>query len=89
MVMDRCALREFKEDITASLGPVYWEPSDFDVRNLAKAIDLECPHDLFEVKRIFQRHFPDILYSVFEGVDNSDLKTMLAMVLASARAASK
>ncbi|SPO54121.1 protein of unknown function [Pseudomonas sp. JV551A1] len=88
-MLDQSALNKFKQDIITFLGPVYWEPSEVAVRNLAEEIASENPRTLFEVKRIFKKHFPDVLYSVFEGVDNSDLRTLLAMVLASAKAASK
>jgi len=88
-MLGQSALNKFRQDVVTFLGPVYWDPSDVDVRNLAEEIASKNPRTFLEVKRIFQKHFPDVLYSVFEGVDNSDLRTLLAMVLASAKAASK
>lgn len=87
--MTNIELQSFKNLIQHLFKPFFWQPTDTDLEKLASDFNKKLPGTHEAALKIFVEHFPNTHFSSMEGVDNSDLKTLLAMAISSAKSIKK
>lgn len=78
----------FKNLLVQALGPILWDPSASQLRAIADELARTPVSALseFQYKLIIKRHCPNALFYSAEGLDNSDINTMLKMAIQAAAA---
>lgn len=78
------SLTDFKAELARTLCIVKWDPSERDLMTIARraaGIESNSPADL---TIIVAEVCPGALFVMMEGLDNSDLRTLLALATAAA-----
>lgn len=70
---------ELKLHLQASFKVVGWEPTDDEMREIARKINKENPQTVAELWKIVHSVRPFGLQHAFESVDNTDLNMLLLM----------
>ncbi len=78
------SLLEFKRCLQSSCSIAHWSPSDSNLREIARRLDRSRPKSRADAARIVIEVCPGTIFAVMEGIDNSDLRTLLALATAAA-----
>lgn len=71
----------FKVEIEKSCRIVSWNPSQRQLEEIARKIQLAKPKSASQVESIVVSVCPDTTFMCLEGVDNSDIRTLLALAI--------
>jgi hypothetical protein len=71
----------FKKEVEKLCGIVSWTPSQKQIENIAIEICRAKPKSKSEVERIVASVCPGTTFICLEGVDNSDIRTLLALAV--------
>lgn len=82
-------LQSFKTQIQNLFKPFFWQPTDSELEKLASDFKEKHPGTYESAFKIFVENFPSTHFEFMEGHDNSDLKTLLAMAISSAKSDKK
>ncbi|MDD2468330.1 MAG: hypothetical protein PHI97_30490 [Desulfobulbus sp.] len=78
-------LNQLKKELERTCKIYKWNPSTEQIANILREINelhsLDKSISLPEITGIVSSNCPDALFLVQEGVDNSDLNTLLAMAI--------
>lgn len=74
--------------LVQAIGPILWNPTASQLRAIADELTRTPVSALSEIqyKLIIKRHCPNALFYTAEGLDNSDINTMLKMAIQAAAA---
>lgn len=78
------SLSAFKQYLEESCGIVRWSPSERDLKDIAQRVVRAHPRSADELATIVIDVCPGLTRLATEGVDNSDLRTLLALAAAAA-----
>lgn len=78
------SLAQFQKSLEISCRIARWSPSDSDLKEIARRISIFRPDSPSDAASIVNKVCPNTLFSVMEGLDNSDLRTLLALATAAA-----
>ncbi|MCH1783508.1 hypothetical protein [Psychrobacter glaciei] len=71
-------LNRFKKSLETHLNIVKWSPTEQQVQNILEALQHNCTKE--EVLQVvFDVYGEDIIFSAFEGIDNSDINSLLLL----------
>lgn len=74
----------FKSELERKLKISKWSPTDSDIAYIAKKIATGEAQSRAEIVRLVLEVFPSTLWFSTEGVDNSDLKSLIQLPTLSA-----
>ena len=78
-------LIKLKRELEMLCGIAEWNPSEHELLIISEEINTlylkNKIKSLVEVKSIVHKHFPKAFYRLSEGVDNSDLRTLIKLAL--------
>lgn len=77
-------LTDFKAELERTLRIVAWNPSQQDLRTIASQVACLRTNSRHEIARIVVEVYPNARFLSLEGLDNSDLRTLLALATAAA-----
>lgn len=89
MILTHIELQSFKDLIQHLFKPFFWQPTDTELEKLASDFNKNPPVTYDAAFKIFVEHFPSTHFNSMEGLDNSDLKALLAMAISSAKSTKK
>ena len=75
----------FQDRIANLFGIVEWEPTSVELSEIARRFSAKPPETAEEALAIVQAVCPPKLFLTTEGLDNSDLRALLALAIAAAR----
>lgn len=75
----------FKKHLEQLCGIAAWNPTTAQLEEIARRIKTEGVQDVAAVQGIVQTVYPGATYFALEGVDNSDVRTLLALAIAAAK----
>ena len=78
------ALIRFREHLEQSLKIVSWSPTDAQLRGIALRLAMPPATDVARVHEVVNQVCPGTRFISEEGLDNSDLRTLLALATAAA-----
>lgn len=78
-------LTSFKNHVEELLDIAWWEPSQHQLIEIAREFARNPPRDRGEALAIVKALCPAITFKAFEGVDNSDLRALLALAIVAAK----
>lgn len=78
-------LKDFQEQLTHIIKPVNWSPRIAQLQQLAVAVAIRKPQTTTELHALFDQVFPKTWVVSNEGLDNSDLRAVLALAIAAAQ----
>ena len=58
-----------------------WAPTENQLVKIASALSIEKPTTLSNAQGLVSRYCPSVIYSLEEGVDHSDLRTLLMQAI--------
>lgn len=74
----------FKSELERKLKIVEWSPTDSDIAYIAKKIATGEAQSRTEIVHLVLEVFPNTLWLNTEGIDNSDLKSLIQLATLSA-----
>lgn len=75
-------LQDFLRELKHLIKPVNFSPRIEQLQQLADAVAVKKPQTINELNVLFCEVFPNTLVISNEGIDNSDLRTILALAIA-------
>lgn len=75
----------FKKHLEQLCGIAAWSPTTTQLEEIAGRIKTEGAQDVAAVQEIVHAVYPGATYLMLEGVDNSDVRTLLALAIAAAK----
>lgn len=78
------SLSEFKKYLEEHCGIVRWSPSERDLKEIAQRVTRAQPRSADELAIVVLEVCPDLIRLSMEGLDNSDLRALLALATAAA-----
>jgi hypothetical protein len=78
------SLTNFKAELERTLRIVKWDPSERDLMTIAQRAASTRWSSPADLRRIVVEVYPKALFLNLEGLDNSDLRTLLALATAAA-----
>jgi hypothetical protein len=75
----------FQDRIATLFGLVDWKPTSIELNELARRFSAEPPETIQEARNIVLEVCQPMLVLLTEGLDNSDLRALLALAIAAAR----
>ncbi|MEG1766934.1 MAG: hypothetical protein RR311_00590 [Comamonas sp.] len=78
------AIADFKAVLASTLGIVKWDPSEGAMITIARRVASTQLKSLADLIGIVVEVYPNALFLNLEGIDNSDLRTLLALATAAA-----
>lgn len=78
-------LELFQDRIATLFGLVDWEPTSIELIELARRFSADPPETIQEARNILLEVCRPTLVLATEGLDNSDLRALLALAIAAAR----
>ncbi|NMM20948.1 MAG: hypothetical protein HHJ15_13510 [Rhodoferax sp.] len=79
-------LKTFKRSLEQALRISRWLPTDSQLEKIRLRFVATPPKDVGEALRIVQSVYGPTSHLVLDGLDNSDLRTALALAIAAAKA---
>jgi hypothetical protein len=76
------SLSEFKLELERRLKIVKWSPTEQDIKVIAQKVSRSQATDHGDLCKIVSGVCPGTLQIVTEGIDNSDLRTLLVLATA-------
>ena len=83
------AVQAFKQAVERECAIVAWTPTTQQLHELANSLVRGRPRSMDDARALVDAAFPNVPRRLTEGVDNSDLKTLLVLALAAASAGPK
>jgi hypothetical protein len=77
-------LDQFRDSLEQTCRIARWSPSKGELKEIARRIAVTQAMSLEKAASVVIAVCPDTLFSVMEGVDNSDLRTLLALATTAA-----
>lgn len=74
-------LSKFKIELEQTCDIYAWQPTRNQLVLIANQLVIVQPASYLEAQSIILSICPDITFSLFEGVDNSDIRTLLALAI--------
>ncbi|KWB76392.1 hypothetical protein [Burkholderia ubonensis] len=75
----------FKKQLERLCNIWTWNPTDAQLAEIARQFALKPPNTVSEAHAIVRAVYPGAQYMVMEGIDNSDLRALLALAIAAAK----
>ncbi|MEI6707068.1 MAG: hypothetical protein WCK96_08035 [Methylococcales bacterium] len=76
------SIEKFKTSLESVSNVIKWNPTKSDLEKIALCVTEKSPSSPSEIDSIIAEICPDSLFACLEGIDNSDLNTLLAMAIA-------
>jgi hypothetical protein len=80
-------LQLFKNKIQDLFNPLFWKPTDAELKKLADGFNEKQPENYDVAFKIFFQQFSELEYLAVEGLDDSDLHALLTKAIESAKSA--
>lgn len=77
-------LIQLRDEVSRALRIIEWSPSEFVLKTIAREISKTQPQTIGQLSAIVSGVCPGLLTIATEGVDNSDLRTVLMLAIAAA-----
>ena len=78
------SLTDFKAELERTLRIVKWDPSERDLMTIARRAASTRSNSPADLTSIVVEVYPNARFLNLEGLDNSDLRTLLALATAAA-----